>query len=76
MENQDKEQVQEDVQDAGEDQEVQRPFRISYRPEDAAAHVVEEQTGDAGKINTEIQSRLVEHIGRGLHEAEHEIGAG
>ena len=76
MESQDKEQVQEDVQDAGEDQEVQGPFRISHRPEDAAAHVVEEKAGDAGKVDSEVQRRLVEYIGRGLHETEHEIGAG
>ena len=76
MESQDKEQVQENIQDAGEDQEVQRPFRISHRPEDAAAHIVEEKAGDAGKVDTEVQRRLVEYIGRGLHETEHEIGAG
>lgn len=54
MEHHNKEQVQEDIQEAGENQEVQGPFRIAHGPEDATAHIIEEQTGDAGKIDTEI----------------------
>lgn len=68
-----KQQIQEDVQHAGEDQKVQRPLRIPHGPQDAAAHVIQKQARDAGKIDAQIQGSLVEYVRRGLHKAQHEV---
>ena len=68
---QNEEEIEHDIEKAGEDQEIKRPSGISDRPQDPAAHVVDEEPGDPGKIDLKIDRRIPHDVLRGRHQEQH-----
>ena len=66
-----KHQIQNDIQNTGKHQEIQRPGSIAHRPENAAAHVVDQKAGETGKVDLKVGGGLRENILRRGHEAQH-----
>ena len=64
----DKEQVQKDVDDAGQGQKVKRALGVADRPEDGRAKVVKHEGRHPHKVDAHIQHRLVDDIVRGAHQ--------
>ena len=69
-------QVQYDVQHAGQDQEHQRAGGIAHGPEDAAAHVVDQQAGEAQEVDAQVGDGVLEHVVGGGHQPQHRAHAG
>ena len=61
-------QVKNNVGNRTDNQDVERPPGVSDCPQDSGTHVVEHQTGNSGKINTQVLGRFREHIFRRIHE--------
>lgn len=64
-------QVQHDVDHRTDDEEVQGPAAVAYRPQDARAHIIEHQAGNAAKIDPQIDLGLHEHILGRFHQLQH-----
>ena len=76
MEPEHEQQVEHCIQQRGNDQEHQRAGRIPHGAQDAAAHVVEQDARDPGKVDGQVIPRLVPHVFRRLHEAKHRLNDG
>ena len=76
MEHDDEEQVQNHVDDPGQQQKVQGPLGIPHGPEDGRAEIVEHHHRHAHKVDAHIQHRLVQHVRRGAHQLQHRPGQG
>ena len=70
MENDDEQAVQHDIDDAADDQIVQRPLRISRGSEDRGTHIVDQHEQDPCEINPQIDDRILHGVGRRAHEFE------
>ena len=70
-EHQHQQQIQHDVAPGGGDEEVQGPAGVPHRPENAGAHVIDQQARDAGKIDGQIRRGLRQHLRRGVHQVQH-----
>ena len=68
VEHDDKEQVQKDVDDAGQGQKVKRALGVADRPEDGRAKVVKHEGRHPHKVDAHVQHRLVDDIVRGAHQ--------
>ena len=68
--------LEENVQDAGNDQVEQRSSGISDGTKNGAANVVNQQAGDSREIDDQIGGRLIKHIGRRVHQPEHRLDSG
>ena len=66
----DKEKVQQDVQDTGKDQEIKRSGGITNCTENPAAHVVDQEAGDSSDIDFQIDGGICKHILRRAHHPE------
>ena len=73
VENQHKYQIQYNIEDTGQDQEVQGPCGVSHRTQQTAAHIIDQKAGASRIVNTQINRRLGEHILRGGHEFQHGV---
>ena len=62
-----KQDIQDDVGHAGDDEEVERPLGITHRPKHARTHIVEERGDHAQGIDAQVQSSIGDYIGRGIH---------
>ena len=71
MEDNDKQQVKNDIQDAGQDQVIQGPRRITDGTQDPAADVVDQQSGDTGKVDGQVGDGACENIVRCCHKVQH-----
>ena len=71
MEHQHKDQVQNDIQHAGQHQKIQRPCGISHGAQHGRSHIIDEQTGEARKIDVQVLRRLRKYVLRGGHQPEH-----
>ena len=71
METQHEEQVENDVHEAGEYQEHERQHGVSHRSQNSAAHVVDEEPGDAGEIDSQVKRRVVKNVLRRRHQMKH-----
>ena len=71
MEHQHKDQVQNDIQHAGQHQKIQRPCGISHGAQHGGAHIVDEQAGKARKIDVQVLRRLRKYVLRGGHQPKH-----
>ena len=76
LEHQDKDEVKDDVQDAGEHQKKQRESGVADGSQDAASDVIDQKSGYPQEEYGQVQGRVVEDIVRGGHEAEHGTDAG
>ena len=65
-------QVKSGIQHGGHQQEVEGTPGVAHRPEDAGAHVVDQQSHDAGKVDGQVGGLLRRHLRRGLHQAQHQ----
>ena len=74
VEHDDEQQVQQHVDDTGNQQEVQGPLGIPHRPQDGRAEVVEHHHGHAHKVNAHVQHRLVDDVGGGAHQLQQRPG--
>ena len=68
-----KHQVEHRVDERGKHQEVQRSAGIPHRAENAAAHVVDQQSRHAGKVDGQISPGVGQHILRGVHHGQHGV---
>ena len=71
VEDNDKQQVKNDIQDAGQDQVIQGPRRITDGTQDPAADVVDQQSGDTGKVDGQVGDGACENIVRCCHKVQH-----
>ncbi len=65
-------QIQHRVHHGGHQQEVEGAAGIAHGAEDAGAHVVEQQSHDAGEVDGQIGRLVRSHLRGGLHQAEHQ----
>ena len=72
----DEEQVQHHVDDAGEEQEVQGPLGVPHRPEDGRAEVIQHHHGHAAEVDAHVQHRLVDDVLGGAHHLQQGPGQG
>lgn len=63
-EDDDKQKIQDDIQDTGEDHVHQRALRVSDRAEDRGAEIVECDEREAEHVDAEVQHRHVENLHR------------
>ena len=71
MQAQDKGKVQDNVEDAGEGEEEKRQQRVADRPQDAAAHVVDEQSRDPHEVDVQVGDGFGKDVRRRGHQAQH-----
>ena len=64
-------QVQHRVQPRRHHQKVEGTPGVAHCPENAGAHVVDEQPRNAGKIDGQIGRGLRQHLRRGVHQGQH-----
>ncbi len=64
-------QIQRDVHKAGENEEVQGSGGVTHGPEDAAAHIVDQQTGNAADVDLQVGGGLIKDVRRGIHKPQH-----
>ena len=70
----DEDQFQDDVDDRGEDEEVQWVSAVSDGLQDAAGGIVENEGADSQKIDAYVELCVVENTGRRLHPDKHDRG--
>lgn len=51
----DEEQIQDDIDDAGEEEIEQRPLGVAHGPQQRCAEVIEHGGGHTGKVDAQIQ---------------------
>ena len=66
-----KEQVQPDIDQRGNDEEVQRTAGIPHRTQKIGAHIVEGLGNHAQKVDAQIQHGKIQNLRRGPHEPHH-----
>ncbi len=71
VEHKNKDQVEHGIEERGDDEKNQRAPGIADGPENAAAHVIEEDADDTAEIDGQVQSRVFHDVIRRLHEAQH-----
>ena len=67
----DEQNIQHRVGQGGEDEKIQGVGGVAHSPEDTGADVVQQQPGDAHKVDSEIFHRLHKHIVGGVHHFQH-----
>ena len=71
-----KQEIQNDIQNAGDDKEKNRIESISHRPQDSACHIVDQKTRDSGEVDRKIGDSVREYIVRGSHQTQHRLHSG
>ena len=71
FEGQDEKKIKGDVHERREDEEVERPPRVSQCAEDSRADVVENQEADSCKVNLEVRISLLENAFRDGNQTQH-----
>ena len=74
MKHDDKDQVEDDVDDAGRKQKVQRPPRIADRPQQRRAEIIGDKCRHADEIDAHIHHRQIDHISRRAHPFQQRSG--
>ena len=69
----DKQQIQDNIQQGGKNQQLERRPGISQRVEHRGLHVVHEQKGQSPEINPQIKSRIRENIVRHVHQTQNPV---
>lgn len=67
----DKEQVEDDVDHARQGQKVERALGVTDGTQDGSAEVVHHKSGHSYKVDAHIQNRQVDDIFRGAHHFQH-----
>ena len=66
-----KEQIQKNIEYAGQYQKHERTGRIAYGTENAASHIIDEEPGYTEKVYGEVRCRVLKDVVRCVHEAKH-----
>lgn len=66
-----KQQVQPGIQHRRHHQKIEGPPGVAHGPENAGAHVIDQQARDAGEIDGQIRRGLRQHLRRGVHQVQH-----
>ena len=69
------EEVQNNIDDAGQREKIQRPPGIALGPQQRGAEVIDHGGGHAQKVDPKIQRGKVQHVVRSLHPDENGPGA-
>ena len=67
MEVDDKDQIQDHVDNAGCEQVIERSLGIAAGPQQSGAKVVEHGGGHAGEVDPQVERGQIQHIGGTLH---------
>ncbi len=71
MEDENEDEVQDNVDDAGQYEEVQGTSGVAHGTKNTGADVVDQESGDSGKVGAEVNAGVIHDIIRCGHEAQH-----
>ena len=70
----DEDHVQHDVDEGRHNEEVERTFGITRRPQDVGAHVIKDLGDHAQEVDAQIERRIPQDLRRGAHQPQNRLG--
>ena len=74
LERYDEQQIEPDVQRAGQNQEIQRRFAVAQRTHNSRHHIVQKDERNTGKNPADIDNCAIDDVLRRLHQLHHRAG--